>query len=234
MLFSFVLHFSNSSHWRIDVTFLLEDINVFLSDCTHHKNLRFAKPHSSPSDFAHIFHIAETQRQFVYSFKMFDHRFKAFTLLALVAGPSHSFTTPWSSRRTGIATRQSDLILSYSNEKGSALTESFGFLSLAELRHILSERGVHFRESMGKRELMEILRGSQSSNVESDFDTPLQSFYSQEQSLVSTFKTVSPSVANIKVEAGPQQQQQMGPPGMEMPSAGTGSGFLWDTMVRCI
>ena len=164
---------------------------------------------------------------------MIDNRLKsACKVLALVAArPTHSFVTPTSlaSRGTNVA-KQSNLILSYNHDDGSALTESFSFLSLAELRRLLLQRGVHFRESMGKNELMDILKSSQASDVENDFDTPLQSFYSQEQSLISVFKLVSPAVANIKTEGVPQQQNFQ-PPGMGPPVEGTGSGFLWDNVV---
>ncbi|KAL3943267.1 MAG: hypothetical protein SGBAC_002676 [Bacillariaceae sp.] len=52
-----------------------------------------------------------------------------------------------------------------------------------------------------------------------------QNLFSQEESLISTFRKVSPSVAHIKTESNSHGDMSMS--GMEVPS-GSGSGFLWD------
>jgi len=99
-------------------------------------------------------------------------------------------------------------------------------LSVTELKQLLSERGVDFRDCLEKRELVERLRNSKSPpSSRNNFSASRLS--QGEQTLIETFKRVSPSVANIKTTKLIPQQRGLQLQGLEVPS-GSGSGFLWD------
>mmetsp|Transcript_27917 Transcript_27917/g.39251 ORF Transcript_27917/g.39251 Transcript_27917/m.39251 type:complete len:494 (+) Transcript_27917:56-1537(+) len=113
------------------------------------------------------------------------------------------------------------------NNNDGAKTDTLGSLSVGELKRLLSERGVDFRDCLEKRDLVERLQKSDPQR------TPLSSSLSstltpEEDRLIRTFKRVSPSVAYIQTTAIVQKQNFLSLKGMEVP-AGTGSGFLWDS-----
>ena len=120
-----------------------------------------------------------------------------------------------------------------SPNNGSRGTSSSGgglsSLSVTELKRILSERGVDFRDCLEKRDLIDRLvqtnhrreywgRQPSASSASSNLS-------SEETRLVNTVNAVSPSVAYIQtVSVGPRSLSLQG---TEMPQ-GAGSGFLWD------
>lgn len=99
--------------------------------------------------------------------------------------------------------------------------------STSELKRLLTERGVDFRDCLEKRELVERLQqslkdgdpGGSSSDA-----TQLATLTANEQSTVKMFQSVSPSVAFITTSA----LRQASPLSMREVPAGSGSGFVWD------
>ena len=109
----------------------------------------------------------------------------------------------------------------------AAAPSGLSVLSVAELKRLLSERGVDFRDCLEKRDLierLESLAGQGSSS--SDGDGAPTSLTDDERRRIATFQRVSPSVAYIQTV-----QQSRALPfsmrAMEVPG-GTGSGFVWD------
>jgi len=99
-----------------------------------------------------------------------------------------------------------------------------GQLSVGELKALLSERGIDFRDCLEKRDLVERLQSTKPSA--SAFKPMASGFTESETRTVSVFKSVSPAVAYIQtVQLAPQSLFSLRP--MEYPS-GSGSGFLWD------
>ena len=97
-------------------------------------------------------------------------------------------------------------------------------LSVGELKSLLQERGIDFRDCLEKRELVEKLELSSPSTASRGW-RPANSFTESEERTVDTFKRVSPSVAFITTS-------KLSPAGFSLrPTeypAGTGSGFIWD------
>jgi S1-C subfamily serine protease len=112
------------------------------------------------------------------------------------------------------------------NCAGFHIADGLNVLSVTELKRLLSERGVDFRDCLEKRDLVERLQQSQASSSR-QASVSLNGFSDQEKFLISTFKHVSGSVANIKTTTLVPQQRGLQLRGMEVP-AGSGSGFLWD------
>jgi S1-C subfamily serine protease len=142
-------------------------------------------------------------------------------ILALLATPGHTFVTPT------VAAQRNNNYPNYASN-GDTVADSGGLnsLSVTELKRLLSERGVDFRDCLEKRNLVERLQNSQASRNR-QASVPLIGLSDQEQSLISTFKRVSPSVANIKTTTLVPQLRGLQLRGLEVP-AGSGSGFLWD------
>jgi S1-C subfamily serine protease len=158
---------------------------------------------------------------------MFERKLQnACLLLSLVAGSANGFLVP-TSTHCAVKHPRRDVRLSYADDD-SALTDSMSFLSISEMKSLLSERGVDFRDCMDKRDLVARLKDSQSADdgADTSFSSPTNNLFGQEESLISTFKSVSPSVAHIKTESTPKHHD-LNMHGMEPPS-GSGSGFLWD------
>jgi len=98
-----------------------------------------------------------------------------------------------------------------------------GSLSVGELKALLTERGIDFRDCLEKRDLIERLENSRpSANA---FAGRALGLTESETRTVDTFKAVSPAVAYIQTFATAQTPFVLRP--MEYP-AGAGSGFLWD------
>lgn len=114
----------------------------------------------------------------------------------------------------------------YSKNKRKA---GFEKLSVSELKRLLMERGVDFRDCLEKRDLIERLESSLANGV-----SPSSPIYTDtgltenENRVIRTFKRVSPSVAFIQTTSVIQTLQGMRLRGLEVPS-GSGSGFLWDS-----
>lgn len=99
-------------------------------------------------------------------------------------------------------------------------------LSVGELKSLLADRGVDFRDCLEKRDLVERLESSETpSGSASRAATVRSALTESEVRTVDVFRRVSPAVAYIQVA-------QLAPAGfslrpMEYP-AGAGSGFVWD------
>jgi len=96
-------------------------------------------------------------------------------------------------------------------------------LSVGELKRLLSERGVDFRDCLEKADLVERLESSAASGKPSS--APPTGLTESETRTVSTFTRVSPSVAFITTSQAVATPFSLRP--METPS-GAGSGFIWD------
>merc|ERR1719502_922501 len=96
-------------------------------------------------------------------------------------------------------------------------------LSVGELKALLTERGIDFRDCLEKRDLIERLEASQpSANA---FAQP-RGLTESESRTMSVFKAASPAVAYVQtLQSAPQSVFTFNP--REIP-AGAGSGFLWD------
>lgn len=100
-------------------------------------------------------------------------------------------------------------------------------LSISELKRLLTDRNIDFRDCLEKRDLVERLQeSSSSSKSSSSFSSSFSSLTDPENRLIKTFKRVSPGVAYIQ-SMSTIQQGRFALQGLEVP-AGTGSGFLWD------
>lgn len=115
--------------------------------------------------------------------------------------------------------------------------DAFSNLSVTELKKLLIDRGIDFRDCLEKRDLVERLRESEAmgQNNNNNYGNssyqnpqpPPTGLLSEETALIDTFKRVSPSVANIKTTTVVPAQNGLRFRPMEVP-LGTGSGFLWD------
>lgn len=151
-------------------------------------------------------------------------RLPVVVVLALFAGPGNPFTAvpTVTSKGTSLQTRF------YSSGSGGFqnVNDTLDALSVTELKRLLSERGVDFRDCLEKRDLVDRLKNSRASSSRQP-TRPLMDLSSHEQSLIETFKRVSPCVANIKTTTVVKAQDGLRLRSLEVPQ-GTGSGFLWD------
>ena len=97
-------------------------------------------------------------------------------------------------------------------------------LSVGELKQLLSERGVDYRDCLEKADLAKRL--SESSGQTKGPSSRPTSLTPGELQTVETFQRVSPSVAFIQTTQV-MREAPLSLRAMEVP-AGTGSGFLWD------
>ncbi|GKY96090.1 hypothetical protein MPSEU_000569100 [Mayamaea pseudoterrestris] len=113
-----------------------------------------------------------------------------------------------------------------------ASSSSLSSLSVTELKQLLSERGVDFRDCLEKSDLVARLNESHSLRSRTPFGvSAIKPLSADEDWTIQTFKQVAPSVAFITLT---QQHQQGGMPrGFGLPATefpmGSGSGFLWDS-----
>ena len=114
----------------------------------------------------------------------------------------------------------------------SATKSSSGLskLSVTELKRLLTERGVDFRDCLEKRDLVERLESTgkhQRTSASQRFGTSAPRLYTeQEKNTVATFQKVAPAVAYITSTV--TQQRSFSLQQQEVP-VGAGSGFLWDS-----
>jgi S1-C subfamily serine protease len=114
--------------------------------------------------------------------------------------------------------------------KGGNRKKGFEKLSVTDLKRLLLERGIDFRDCLEKRDLIERLENSLD-NTGTSSSAPIyidSGLTDNENRVIRTFKRVSPSVAFIQTTSVVQTIQGMRLRGLEVPS-GTGSGFLWDS-----
>lgn len=96
---------------------------------------------------------------------------------------------------------------------------SFSSLSVSELKRLLNDRGVDFRDCLEKQDLVERLAQSPKNLAVAPRLAP------EETKLISTFQRVSPAVAFITSTVKAKQRFSLQE--MDVP-IGNGSGFLWD------
>ncbi|KAL7545536.1 LOW QUALITY PROTEIN: hypothetical protein ACHAWF_008885, partial [Thalassiosira exigua] len=110
------------------------------------------------------------------------------------------------------------------NGPNNANYGSLGSLSVSELKRLLNDRGVDYRDCLEKKDLVERLMSSKGHTSHSD-GASAGGLSQEENRVVNTFSRASPSVAYIQS----QQTIQMGfsLKGTDVP-LGAGSGFLWD------
>lgn len=118
---------------------------------------------------------------------------------------------------------------------GGGGTGGLNRLSVGELKSLLTERGIDFRDCLEKRDLIERLEQSKPSSS-SFARRPASGLTESEGRTVSVFKDVSPAVAYIQTTLqSPQTLFSLRP--MEY-KAGSGSGFLWDVeghvVTKCV
>jgi len=103
-----------------------------------------------------------------------------------------------------------------------------GSLSIGELKQLLSERGVDYRDCLEKSDLTRRLQENAMKQGKAVSRRPSSSadLTAGELRTVDTFQRVSPSVAFITTSIL-QRESQLSLRATEVP-AGTGSGFLWD------
>lgn len=108
-------------------------------------------------------------------------------------------------------------------------------LTVTELKRLLTERGIDFRDCLEKRDLVERLdespippRGATGTG-RATHQSPKMQLGVDESRLVQTVKRVSPSVAYITTAQEPPKTRRFSLGGTPPESMGAGSGFLWDT-----
>lgn len=113
-------------------------------------------------------------------------------------------------------------------------------LSVSELKRLLTDRGVDFRDCLEKRDLVERLMSSRGSSASTSFVTDgfnnggVEGLSYEENRVVNTFTRASPAVAYIQtISQSMQITRGFSLRGTEVPT-GAGSGFLWDDKVKKI
>jgi S1-C subfamily serine protease len=133
-----------------------------------------------------------------------------------------------------------------SNQHSKNNSNPLSSLSVTELKHLLSNRGIDFRDCLEKRDLVERLQESYGKGVPRSF--PLESdkaqrsstfqqkrthdqssrYTDEESNIIQTFKRVAPSVAYITTSNGAPQRRRSFSLQEDPQTMGAGSGFLWD------
>lgn len=110
-------------------------------------------------------------------------------------------------------------------------------LSVSELKRLLTDRGVDFRDCLEKRDLVERLMSSKGSAVSTSYSADgynnggAGGLSYEENRVVNTFTRSSPAVAYIQtISQSMQISRGFSLKGTEVPT-GAGSGFLWDDKV---
>ena len=157
-------------------------------------------------------------------------------LLLSNTNESHSFSpTPHSGHRTALFYHShSPLLHPTATTRGannSKEKNSLSSLSVTELKRILSDRSIDYRDCLEKSDLIErILSSSPSTGTNTASSSSSWGVLSQEENrVVDTFTRASPSVAYIQTVQVKKNGFEL--KGMEVP-VGAGSGFLWDERVR--
>jgi S1-C subfamily serine protease len=125
-------------------------------------------------------------------------------------------------------------LLNQNNDDNNNNKHPLSTLSVTELKHLLSNRGIDFRDCLEKRDLIERLQQSnvkplldKNDRMNADRTTTATNKYTNEESvIIQTFKRVAPSVAYITTSQQVQSQRSFSL--QEGPMSGAGSGFLWN------
>mmetsp|Transcript_12216 Transcript_12216/g.15238 ORF Transcript_12216/g.15238 Transcript_12216/m.15238 type:complete len:466 (-) Transcript_12216:125-1522(-) len=143
-------------------------------------------------------------------------------LIALTISPSTSFIPPINA----IPQRIINYRLSSTATDDNKSLDGLSSLTVTELKRLLSDRGIDFRDCLEKRDLIERLRDSpRASSKSTTVPPPNAALTPEENRLINTFKRVSSSVAYVQTSA--IQKRGLAFRSLEVP-AGSGSGFLWD------
>lgn len=105
-------------------------------------------------------------------------------------------------------------------------SRSMSDFTTSELKRLLSERGIDFRDCLEKGELVSRLQDALRGDGNSQSSSALSQLSGGEQSVVQLFQRVAPSVAFIQTSV----VRQSSPLSMrgEITPSGSGSGFVWD------
>jgi S1-C subfamily serine protease len=109
-------------------------------------------------------------------------------------------------------------------------------LSVRELKRLLQERGVDFRDCLEKNDLVERLQSSQTlpNNRRGGVLPPLSPRSAKtehEQQIIRTFEAAGPAVAFITTSpSSSSRRNPFMPPEPSVGDTATGSGFLWDNL----
>eukprot|EP00977_Amphora_coffeiformis_P008694 scaffold1982_cov93-Amphora_coffeaeformis.AAC.16 len=109
----------------------------------------------------------------------------------------------------------------------STSTVDLSTLSVTELKRLLSERGVDFRDCLEKKDLVERLATSPPLTFENFVAPVTGSLLADETRIIDTFQRVSPSVAFITTGGSSMTGRSLSLQDEPM-AMGSGSGFLWD------
>ena len=116
---------------------------------------------------------------------------QTFSVLALLTTPGSSFVVPAAASKSPHHQRQQHQ-RNYSfggSDFAEAAKGSLSSLSVTELKRLLSERGVDFRDCLEKRDLVNRLQNSEASRNGRQATQPITGLTDQEQSLISTSTT---------------------------------------------
>eukprot|EP00970_Alexandrium_tamarense_P006980 scaffold1223_cov200-Alexandrium_tamarense.AAC.15 len=106
---------------------------------------------------------------------------------------------------------------------------SLNTLSVSELKRILNDRRIDFRDCLEKKDLIDRILSSPRASSSYSASRPSDLLSQDENRVINTFARSSPSVAHIQTVSQQQRIQRSGfsLKGTEVPT-GAGSGFLWD------
>jgi S1-C subfamily serine protease len=123
-------------------------------------------------------------------------------------------------------------VIAFASRPAPQHPQGLSKLTVTELKRLLAERDVDFRDCLEKRDLVERLEHTKKTGTSSAASAvPQTTQYTAEENLcVQTFKRVAPSVAYITTStaASNRQPRQFSLQEDQVPATGAGSGFLWD------
>lgn len=147
-------------------------------------------------------------------------------------GDSHGFSTVGSGGDYNL--HQVSTLRGSGNTRNNSDYGSLSSLSVSELKRLLNDRGVDYRDCLEKRDLVERILSSSNhrrGEYHSDRNAGGSGLSQEENRVVNTFARASPSVAYIQTMSPPVIPRGFSLKGTEVPT-GAGSGFLWDEKVR--
>ena len=127
---------------------------------------------------------------------------------------------------TAITTAPTATTVAVAASSSSSSSSDLSTLSVSELKRLLSERGVDFRDCLEKRDLVERLSANPPVSFENFVAPVAGSLLADETRIIDTFQRVSPSVAFITT-GGSSIGRSLSLRDEPM-ATGSGSGFLWD------
>lgn len=115
------------------------------------------------------------------------------------------------------------------HSRGPGNSRQISDFTTSELKRLLTERGVDFRDCLEKSELVQRLQESLREGESGDIEeaSAIAQLSTDEQATVRLFQRVAPSVAFITTSVV-RQESPFALRGVEVPQ-GSGSGFVWDS-----